>query len=358
MNDYPRHEETRLAIVVSHPIQHFCPQYSSWASLSRLNLKVFFASQGGLKPYIDASFGRTIQWDGLSLRFPHEFLPGAETRTISPSIDASPEAHLSLFSPSVLLVHGYAQPLQRRALKWATSTGTQVFMIGDSELHSSRSSLRRHLKALILPRMFKKVDRFLTVGDSNEAYYRSYGVRDNHMIRTCFPIDIEHYDQVLKGRLEARARVRTAHNVPLDHTVVMMVGKFTSWKRQSDLVAYSNTLQRDRSNVTIMLVGSGPEDSRLRALARRLGPGGIVFAGFVPPSQLAAYYCASDIYVHCSSHEPHSLAVSEAIYCGLPVVMSDRCGSYGPTDDVRVGLNGLVYVWGYRRACYCSFVAR
>ena len=71
-----------------------------------------------------------------------------------------------------------------------------------------------------------------------------------------------------------------------------------------------------------------------------------MFAGFVRPERLAEYYCAADVYVHCSDNEPHSVAISEAVYCGLPVILSHRCGSYGPTDDVQPGLNGFVYRCG------------
>ena len=31
---------------------------------------------------------------------------------------------------------------------------------------------------------------------------------------------------------------------------------------------------------------------------------------------------------------------------GCPVILSDRCGSYGPTDDVQQGKNGFVYKTG------------
>jgi glycosyltransferase involved in cell wall biosynthesis len=58
---------------------------------------------------------------------------------------------------------------------------------------------------------------------------------------------------------------------------------------------------------------------------------------------LPAYYAVSDVYIHPPSIEPHSIAMSEAIYVGCPVVLSDRCGSFGPTDDVREGINGFVY---------------
>jgi glycosyltransferase involved in cell wall biosynthesis len=128
--------------------------------------------------------------------------------------------------------------------------------------------------------------------------------------------------------------------------VLLTVGKLLPRKRQADLVRFSNSLQGQRDDVTVLLAGSGPEEASLRTSAHRHGPGGVVFAGFVPPRCLAEYYCAADIYVHCSDNEPHSLAISEAIYCGLPVVVSDRCGSYGPTDDVQPGLNGRVYCCG------------
>ena len=92
-----------------------------------------------------------------------------------------------------------------------------------------------------------------------------------------------------------------------------------------------------------MLAGTGPDSDRLYSEAQLSGPGGVLFAGFVQPEELVHYYLAADVYVHCSAKEPHSLAISEAIYAGLPVVVSDRCGSYGPSDDVQVGLNGYVY---------------
>ena len=73
---------------------------------------------------------------------------------------------------------------------------------------------------------------------------------------------------------------------------------------------------------------------------------GIRFAGFVPVTELPAYYAAADILVHPASADPHPLAVGEAIYCGLPAVVSDRVGCVGETDDLRVGKNGLEFPCG------------
>jgi len=107
----------KLAIVVSHPIQHFCPQYSSWAKNTKLQIKVFFASSQGLNEYYDINFRKVVQWKNLILDFDHEFLPCADDRAVEQKIDC-PEIVVNLkeFNPDIVLVYGYIQPLQRRAM--------------------------------------------------------------------------------------------------------------------------------------------------------------------------------------------------------------------------------------------------
>jgi glycosyltransferase involved in cell wall biosynthesis len=337
---------SRVAVVVSHPIQHFCPQYTSWAKLPNVDLKVFFASDYGLSTYGDAGFDRDVKWD-LHLDFPHEFLRDAKGNSVSNQIDAPDLGDgLSRFSPDVVAVYGYSQRLQRRAVREARALGAAVVMTTDSELRAQRSWPVRALKAVVVPSLLKNVALFLTLGDANEAYYRRYGISDERFVRCFLPIDVGHYDSIVARRECCRREVRSAIGIPVNHKVLLTVGKLLPRKRQADLVRLSNSLQGQRNDVTVLLAGSGPDEASLRAMAHRLEPGGVVFAGFVPPHILAEYYCAADVYVHCSDNEPHSLAITEAIYCGLPVVLSDRCGSYGPTDDVQPGINGFVYRCG------------
>ena len=337
----------RVAVVVSHPIQHFCPQYSSWALLPDVDLRVFFASEHGLTAYEDKNFGKTIQWHGLQMDFPHEFLPGSSTREVSNSMDSVElNVRLSAFSPHVLVIYGYSQRLQRHALGWAKNHKIPIIMVSDSELRAQRNWLILCLKTLFLPLWLRSCSVFLTTGDANEAYYRHYGVPDEKLIRCFFPIDVKKYDNILSDKSIARQRIREKLGIPNHHSVILNVGKLVSWKRQCDLVSFSNSLQGRYQDVTVILAGTGQDETALRALCQREGPGGVIFAGFISPDELIEYYCAADIYAACSEREPHSLAISEAIYCGLPVVISDRCGSYGPSDDVRQGLNGFVYRCG------------
>jgi len=107
----------KIAIVVSHPIQHFCPQYESFAKNEKIELKVFFASALGFKKYTDPQFKRDISWSSLRLQnFNHVFLNGEETLPADKTLDAPAlDQALVNFGPGLVVVYGYFQPVLRRA---------------------------------------------------------------------------------------------------------------------------------------------------------------------------------------------------------------------------------------------------
>ena len=71
-------------------------------------------------------------------------------------------------------------------------------MTTDSELLRPRALHVRVAKKLTLPRRFKKIDLFLTVGDENERYYQHYGVGKDKFQRVPFSIDSSYYDKFLE----------------------------------------------------------------------------------------------------------------------------------------------------------------
>src|SRR5678815_4463419 len=116
-----RTEKKKIAIVVSHPIQHFCPQYVSFAQNENISLKVFFSSAMGYKKYIDPNFKQEVSWGNLQLdKFEHQFLNGEQVLPTDKNIDALDLDHaLQQFEPDLLIIYGYFQKLQRRAHRWA-----------------------------------------------------------------------------------------------------------------------------------------------------------------------------------------------------------------------------------------------
>ena len=321
--------------------------YRSLAADSSWQLKVFFASSTGLQKQWDPNFGLELKWEGITLEFPHTFMNDKRALPSGPKIDAPElEARLDEYTPDVLIVYGYAQKLQRRAIRWARVNARTILMISDSETRHAESAVKRVLKRAVLPLVYRQVRAFLAVGDANEDYYLRYGANAQQLYRCPFPIDTDYYEPFFRRKLEARRECRRALGIAPESFVCLTVGKLVPWKRQADLISAVGVLQEQGREAVALVAGSGADATRLHEAARRLRPDAVIFAGFVQPNELPPLYAAADVYVHASSYEPHSLAVSEAVYMGCPVIVSDACGSYGPSDDVRPGCNGFIYPCG------------
>ena len=72
----------RLAIVISHPIQYHAPIYSYLAEDGRFQIKVFYMSDRGARPFYDKFSGRVVQYDNpILVGYEYVFLNSGEPRT-------------------------------------------------------------------------------------------------------------------------------------------------------------------------------------------------------------------------------------------------------------------------------------
>ncbi len=85
-------------------------------------------------------------------------------------------------------------------------------------------------------------------------------------------------------------------------------------------------VQKSWPNASLTLVGSGPLERSLRALAADLQLERVTFAGAVPPDRIAEYYAAHDIYVQSPNIDNMPTSILEAYASGLPVVSTEAGG--------------------------------
>ncbi len=115
--------------------------------------------------------------------------------------------------------------------------------------------------------------------------------------------------------------------------VVLAVGRLVGYKGFDVLVRAAAGLE-----ATTVIVGAGPEEARLRALA----PTGVVFAGRVADEDLPAYYHACDLLCLPSRTiaEAFGVVLLEAMACGKPLLTTAL--PTGVTAVNREGVTGLV----------------
>lgn len=114
-----------------------------------------------------------------------------------------------------------------------------------------------------------------------------------------------------------RQAARRALGLKADGIVVLSVGQLIPPKG-FDLVIRAIARLRE---VTLAIVGEGPEAAALKRLAERMGSGCRVhFLGVMPQERLAAVYGAADVLVLASAREGYPNVLLEALACGTPVV--------------------------------------
>jgi 1,2-diacylglycerol 3-alpha-glucosyltransferase len=90
---------------------------------------------------------------------------------------------------------------------------------------------------------------------------------------------------------------------------------------------------------TLTLVGDGPEHEALKDLAKELGVDHrTYFVGEQSLQKMPAWYRHADLFLYASLSETYGQVVSEALWCGLPVVaMDDGMGVAGQVTDGEDG---------------------
>jgi len=339
--------KVRLAVVVSHPIQHFAPWHREVAKQARADLRVFFCCDWGVADRVDPDFGRAVRWDvDLTEEYDHEFLslrrPISERTFWSVDNPGMSEA-LDAFSPHVVFLFGYMFRSYWRAALWARRNGVPLMLYSDANHARRRPRHVQLAKEVVVRGFYRLVDGAFAVGDNNRAYHRYYGIPDDRLFDGMLPIDRQRLLASVKDRAAARKEVRERHGVPEEALVAIWLGKFIPRKRARDVLEAARDAARRRLPFHAVMIGEGPEREGLERFVRESGLDNVTFTGFVNQSRIPEYLAASDLLLVTSSDDPHPLVVTEAAAFGLPCVVSNAIGCVGPTDTARPDVNALVY---------------
>lgn len=127
-------------------------------------------------------------------------------------------------------------------------------------------------------------------------------------------------------------------------TDLVYVGRLIQHKRVDRLIAAVGKLRESVPGVRCTIVGTGPEEARLRALAAGLGlRDHIEFTGTIDDeARVLAILKASRVFVSASEREGFGIAALEAMACRLPVVTVDAPMNALAEELVQHGRNGLV----------------
>jgi len=217
------------------------------------------------------------------------------------------------------------------------------FVYGDSSFPPAEDTARRKIRAGLLRMLFAITTGFMTSGVLNAEYHRHYGADPRRFFLLPWAIDNERFARESILQPGEREALRARYGIAPGAVVFLFSAKLVERKDPfAMLKAYERMRLRERAAVVFM--GDGVLREPLERYAREHGLGGAHFTGFVNQAAIPKHYAMADVFVLPSTYEPRGAVINEAMACGLPVVVTDRCGSIG--DIVLDGDNAFIYPAG------------
>ncbi|HEY8965117.1 MAG TPA: glycosyltransferase family 4 protein [Candidatus Methylacidiphilales bacterium] len=135
--------------------------------------------------------------------------------------------------------------------------------------------------------------------------------------------------------------------IPADGPVrIVSVGRLVPKKGQASQIEAVALLKKEGIAAALRIVGDGPLQAELEALAARLGvAAAVTLTGHLSESQVREEYRRADLFCHSGVIDAEGdrdglpNVIPEAMACGLPVISSDASATVEAVED---GVTGLI----------------
>ena len=203
-------------------------------------------------------------------------------------------------------------------------------------LHSSGATREigglklRPLGRLRLKILFREIDAFIVISKAIDQELASEGIPVEKRIAISNGVDVNRFVPV---STEARKEIRSRLGLPVDAKIITFVGRLVKEKGIENLANAWPSVRNVLHDAYLMILGDGPQKKKFIEDAGA----NVLLLG--ERNDVVPYLQASDLFVLPSLAEGLSVALLEALACGLPVVAT----AVGGTPEIIVdGNTGLL----------------
>lgn len=257
----------------------------------------------------------------------HVLFEGRDYWQVKPhEVRTALKAKLDELAPDLVVLSGYAPVESRVALKWAIQHRVPRVLISDTHRLTRRDDpIWRVWPKRLLISCFNSA---LVGGRPQLRYLTAMGFAEERVFAG---------STVIEGGLFAREL--DGARAPGAHMRVLTCARLV---KEKNLPFVLRAMASGSNGWTWTLAGAGPEEAELRTLIEQFHLGDrVTLLGHVDYDELPKLYAAHDAYLQPSISEQWGLVVNEAMFSGLPVLVSNRCGC--SEDLVLEGENGFLF---------------
>lgn len=233
-------------------------------------------------------------------------------------------------SPDVVITAGYANPALFLAALWAKHNSVPLILMNDSTVcDKKRRSIIEHLKSLLVGGLYAAC---FAAGKRSRDYAISLGINDDSIYSGVDVVDNAHFSSLeTSGARPAATR----------EACFLCVARLSPEKNIKTLLRAFMSYCESGGKWNLVIGGAGPQEGELISSVPAHLRTRVAWRGWVSYAELPRLYHNADCFVLPSLSEPWGLVMNEAMAAGLPVLVSNKCGS--APDLCKDGVNGYVF---------------
>lgn len=332
----------KLAIITSHPIQYNAPLFRLLSERKNIQLKVFYTwGQTKNGSVYDPDFKKEFTWDIPLLNgYDMEFVENVSTKPGADRYNGIQNKDLieriNNYNPDSLLVYGWSFKSHLQLLRYFHGKKRILFR-GDSTLLDEQQPIKKFIRRVVLKWVYRHIDGAFYTGTANRNYFLKHGLKEEQLYYAPNTVDNRRFSENSRYYEEAAKQWRSQLGIQEHELVFLFAGKFESKKNPHQLI--DSFKQIRNSSVRLIMTGSGVLEQQLKDQAAE--DERILFLQFQNQQKMPVVYRLGDVFVLPSKGpgETWGLSVNEAMACGKPILVSDKCGCH---EDLVKG-NGVVF---------------
>jgi glycosyltransferase involved in cell wall biosynthesis len=264
--------------------------------------------------------------------------------------------------PAHIFVLGYSDAISLTALAFAKLSGRRIYFMSDSKADDQPRTRRSEFVKKLIISCF---DGALVAGKRHCDYFISLGF--TKPIETGYDVvDNRYFAERAKQFSGKLSLLRRRAIIPSKY--ILCVSRLVHRKRVDRVLRIFADSGIAAQEYKLVVIGDGIESARLQALAddRDLSKH-VVHIRSVANHFMPAFYAGASAIILGSEYDQWGLCINEAMACGVPAIVSSRCGVaheivHGSTgivfdgDDIEPAVTGLKRIAADGQ--YASMLAR
>jgi glycosyltransferase involved in cell wall biosynthesis len=322
----------KLAIITSHPIQYNAPLFRLLTERKNVQLKVFYTWGQTKDGFVyDPDFKKEFKWDiplldGYEKEFVENVSPNPGADHFKGIQNKNLIQLIESYNPDALLVYGWSFQSHLQVLRYFKGKKKILFR-GDSNLLDEPDgfSFKKIVRRIFLKWVYSYIDVALYTGIANKNYYLKHGIKNHQLIYAPHAVENERfYDDSFKTYSEKAKEWKLQLGISPESLVFLFAGKWEPKKNPFLLLEAFRLIQN--KSIRLILVGNGILEKQVKEVANL--DDRIILLGFQNQQLMPVVYRLGDVFVLPSDGpgETWGLSVNEAMACGRPVIVSNKCG--------------------------------